>query len=1086
MRRMPADSFLPAFSLRSRLLINVLPVLSGMIVLILIVNFIYQMQNGRAAAARTLSLVADSYQSEINQWLNRRYNEALLTAINPMIKNNAAEIVENGPAAASARETITEFLRNMIQDIPVYDEIYGLDAQGRIIFSTNPARVGTTRPVDDLVRQPLEHGGVYFQDAYLAYSTREPCVAYGAAVDGPGGRHLAVLVFRVKISELLDSLARGQARLGQTGEVVLLKHDRTVINELRGKPGSGLAYRATFPPAVKAVAGEEGVGPALSYDHRPVLAAYRYIPFAGWGLVVERDMNEIMAPVWHSTLLMILPGLGGLIVLIMLVTFFIGRTVGPLQEVTGAAAALARGEFDQRIEIGRREDEIGVLGRAFNEMAASLKDQFNARERLQRLLELLAANIQLVPLMEAALESIARSHRMDVGAIYLYRAEKKRLQLVAVYSPSRDLLLEEEISAETGPGGQALVSRRPVVLHDIPEDTRYTVRTISGELLPTSIFHLPLLFGEQVLGLMVLGCINKPEAGCLEQLQSAAALLAVSLNNALTFEQVQNLSEELAGMNEELSAQNEELQSQAEELQARGRELAEKNRQLEQATRAKSIFLARMSHELRTPLNAILGFSEILLEGLFGDLNARQQEYLKDILSSGRHLLALINDILDLSKIEAGRLDLVLRPVDPLAALHEALILTWPEAVRKRLQIDIQFSSGQFKVLADADRLKQIFVNLLSNAIRFSPSGGRIRATARREEKELVLGVTDRGPGIAPEMQQVIFEDFQQGEQPPHTGRQGTGLGLAIAKRLVERHGGRIWVESRPGYGATFLFTLPLAEEYPVPAAVDASGQAAAAGRQDVVLLIEDEPAARALLKDCLEERGYRVETAAGGEKAVQLARVLHPRLIVLDVLLPDKDGWDLLGELKGTAETRDIPVMIVFASHETGRGLIPRVLDYFVKPVDKEFLLGRLRLLPDFAAGATVLVAGQAPESGELAAGLEAAGYRVGRAAGGEEALAMIRSAPPDVLIIEATMPGMTGFAVLEQLSGEPAAENMHIFVLVARDLTAADKDRLNRQIMAVARKKELTGEGFLTRLEQVERYLTGRGERPDDRSDH
>ncbi|OAT85178.1 response regulator [Desulfotomaculum copahuensis] len=1081
---------LPAHGLRNRLLTGVLPVLTGMIVIILVINFIYQMENGKAVAAQTLSLVADSYENDIQQWLARRQNEAALTADNPLIRQSTVEILKNGPEAAPARDTVTRFLQVMLQEIPVYDEIYCLDPAGRILFSTNQARVGLTRPVDNLLKQPLEHGGVYFQDAYFAYSTKVPCVAYSAAVSDPDGKRLAVLVFRVKTSEFLDSIARGQARLGKTGEVVLLKRDRTVINELRNKPGSSLSFRSSSEPAILAAKGEEGVKETTDYDNRPVMAAYRSIPFAGWGLVVKQDMNEIMLPVWRSTMLITLPGLTGLLLLVLLVTFIIGRAVAPLQTLTGAAAALSRGDFSRRIDVALHKDEIGVLGRTFNDMAAGLQAQFGAQERLQQLLEVLVSTIQTGPLLYTALESIARSHGFAVGAVYLQKEETKTLKLMAVYSPSSRLLLADELPAGEGPGGQALSSRRPVVLDDVPADTKYTVRTISGELLPSYIYHLPLVFGERVLGLLVLGGVQQPAADCLEQLQSMATLLAVAVNNALMFERVQNMSEELSAQNEELQAQAEELQAQAEELQTQGRELAEKNQQLEQATRMKSAFLARMSHELRTPLNAVIGFSEILLEGLFGELNAKQKEYLKDILSSGRHLLSLINDILDLSKIEAGRVELALRPVDPMEVMHEALILTWPEAVRKKLQIDLQFSSGQYKVMADSEKLKQIFVNLLSNAVKFSPPQGRINATAAGDGKELTLSVTDQGIGIAPEMHQVIFDEFKQGEYRPNTPVKGTGLGLAISKKLVEMHGGRIWVDSRPGCGATFSFTLRLAAEHAAPAGrTGAADQAAAAVEaEEPVLLVEDDPSACRLLEAYLGEEGYRVETAGTGEEALEKADRLHPWVIILDIILPDRDGWEVLAELKSAPGTRDIPVVIVSALNEAGRGISLGALDYFVKPVDKDLLLARLRSLKGLPEGnPSVLVVDDDPKIVEyLAAVLESSGYRVFRAGGGRQAVDLVLRQAPDVMILDLVMPEMTGFDVLEELSTHPEAAKTRVFILTAKDLTAAEKDRLNRRVITIARKGELSKGQFLKRLEQVRKMTMRKGTNACDHPDH
>ncbi len=243
--------------------------------------------------------------------------------------------------------------------------------------------------------------------------------------------------------------------------------------------------------------------------------------------------------------------------------------------------------------------------------------------------------------------------------------------------------------------------------------------------------------------------------------------------------------------------------------------------QLETANRHKSQFLASMSHEVRTPLNAIIGFSEVLREQLFGDLNARQQRYVQHIAESGRHLLALINDILDLSKVEAGRMELDLGPVPLAEMLENGLTVVRDRASRHGIALHLDLEPGITCVQADERKVKQIVFNLLSNAVKFTPEGGRVDVVLHAISSDAVqISVHDLGPGVAPEDQERIFEEFQQGGHGVHRAQEGTGLGLTVAKRLVELHGGRIWVQSQPGAGSTFSFTLPVRQDRGVEAAV--------------------------------------------------------------------------------------------------------------------------------------------------------------------------------------------------------------------------------------------------------------------------
>jgi signal transduction histidine kinase len=240
------------------------------------------------------------------------------------------------------------------------------------------------------------------------------------------------------------------------------------------------------------------------------------------------------------------------------------------------------------------------------------------------------------------------------------------------------------------------------------------------------------------------------------------------------------------------------------------REIEEKSRQLEVANKHKSEFLANMSHELRTPLNAIIGFSEVLLERMFGELNDKQDDYLKDIHSSGRHLLTLINDILDLSKIEAGRMELDVSTFDVAGTIHNALTLVRERGLKHSIAFGVDLDPALGEVAADERKLKQILLNLLSNAVKFTPDGGRVDVTARREPGQVVIAVRDTGIGIAPADRDAVFEEFRQVASDYTKKQEGTGLGLALTKRFVELHGGRIWLESEPGRGSTFTFTIPI------------------------------------------------------------------------------------------------------------------------------------------------------------------------------------------------------------------------------------------------------------------------------------
>jgi len=368
------------------------------------------------------------------------------------------------------------------------------------------------------------------------------------------------------------------------------------------------------------------------------------------------------------------------------------------------------------------------------------------------------------------------------------------------------------------------------------------------------------------------------------------------------------------------------------------RELKSKTAEFEVASRHKSEFLASMSHELRTPLNAVIGFSEVLLERMFGELNDRQEEYLRDIWSSGRHLLELLNEILDLSKVEAGHMVLEPTEFSLQEALEHGLALVRERASRHGIRLHLDVAPNVRPVQADELRIKQVIVNLLSNAVKFTPDGGRVDVRAQANRSEVLVTVSDTGTGVAAEDRERIFDAFQQGGRTAPT-TEGTGLGLTLSKRIIELHGGRIWLDSEVGVGSTFGFAIPAG----APAAEARPDDSGRQDRERTVVVIDDDRRSVDLLTVYMEAVGLRVVSARDGERGVELVKRLQPASVVLDILLPGLDGWQVLESLKADRATADIPVVVVSILDERGKGLALGAVEYLVKPVSREDVLEAL-----------------------------------------------------------------------------------------------------------------------------------------------
>jgi two-component system, NtrC family, sensor kinase len=540
--------------------------------------------------------------------------------------------------------------------------------------------------------------------------------------------------------------------------------------------------------------------------------------------------------------------------------------------------------------------------------------------------------------------------------------------------------------------------------------------------------------------------------------------------------------EALADQFNQMTAQLRESYADLEQRVAdRTAELREKSRQLEVANQHKSEFLANMSHELRTPLNAVIGFSEVLIEKMFGELNEHQEDYVNDILSAGRHLLSLINNILDLSKVEAGHMELELSEFSLREVLENGLTMLRERASRHAIQLGLELEPGLDVITADELKVKQIVFNLLSNAVKFTPDGGRVDLRARSLGSLLEVAVQDSGIGIAPEDQQRVFEEFRQVGAPAGAAQEGTGLGLALVKKFVELHGGSVHLTSAVGEGSCFSFTLPARQALVAPEALPRDDVAPTSdqrlpleplgprdGDDPLVLLVEDDRRSVELLTLYLRDAGYRVVVASDGEQGLALARQLRPAVITLDLMLPRLDGWELLARAKEDPALAAIPVVIVSMVDERGRGFGLGAAGYLVKPVDRAHLLAVFdRLAPDRArpnGPVRVLAIDDDPLAIELIeAVLTPNGYQVLKARSGEEGLTLASRERPSLVLLDLLMPDLDGFAVVERLRADPSTADLPIVILTASSMSAADKERLNGQISFLARKSEFSRADFL-----------------------
>jgi GAF domain-containing protein/CheY-like chemotaxis protein/anti-sigma regulatory factor (Ser/Thr protein kinase) len=715
--------------------------------------------------------------------------------------------------------------------------------------------------------------------------------------------------------------------------------------------------------------------------------------------------------------------------------------------VTGAEAAA----FSQRqIELLQTFADQAVIAvenaRLLSELQARTAELTRSVKELQALGEVSQALSSTLDLETVLNTIVSRANQLagtDGGSVYEYDERSEAFHLRATDNLDEEVVVlarRTPVPRSEGVLGRMAVTREPVQIPDIGEESEYhsPLRDVLLRTGTRALLAIPLLREDHLIGGLT---VNKKAPGefspqVIDLLKTFAAQSALAIQNARLF-----------------------------------REIEDKGRQLEAADRHKSEFLANMSHELRTPLNAIIGYSEMLQEDA-ADLGAGHfTDDLKRINAAGKHLLELINAVLDLSKIEAGKMELYLESFDVAGLVKDIAAVIQPLAAKNANRLEMRCPGDVGTMRADLTKVRQALFNLLSNACKFTDRG-TISLTVAREVSDgqdwMVFRVSDTGIGMTPEQLTRLFAAFSQADAATTRKYGGTGLGLALSRRLCRMMGGDVTVESEAGRGSTFTIRLPahVAEAAEEPGAPGPLADHMPPG-VGTVLVIDDEATVRDLMQRFLIKEGFRVVTAASGEEGLRWARELRPDAITLDVMMPGMDGWAVLSALKADPDVADIPVIMLTIVDDRNLGYALGASDYLTKPIDRERLV---TVLKQHRRDRPVLVVDDDAEVRQLLRRmLESEGFAVVEAENGRVALERLRGESPSLILLDLMMPEMDGFEFVAELRRHEGWRAIPVVVITARDLSRDDRERLNGHVEKILQKGTYDRDQLLVEVREL-----------------
>ncbi|MFA6598391.1 MAG: response regulator [Ignavibacteriaceae bacterium] len=752
----------------------------------------------------------------------------------------------------------------------------------------------------------------------------------------------------------------------------------------------------------------------------------------------------------------------------LLISYVIIRNIKtPLAELNRVTHRFRDNDMEAR-SIYLLHNEFGVLSSSFNELAETIQTKIELDNRGAELAQVMLNEYDTQQFFKSMLNALAMHTGSQMAAVYLLSKDKKlfeHFESIGLASNAKQSFSADNLEGEFG---SSLASHKVQQIKNISDDTQFIFHTVSGAFIPREIITIPVLDGDDVTAMISLASIKKYDVTSVQFIMNILGTLNARVGGILAYRKIKEFSEKLESQNRELEVQKTELSAQASELTEQNTELEMQKKQLDEASRLKTNFLSTMSHELRTPLNSVIALSGVLNRRLSNKIGEEEYSYLEVIERNGKNLLALINDILDISRIEAGREEIEITKFNANSLVSEVISMIHPQAKQKNIELLQINSEPDLVFFSDADKCRHILQNLIGNAVKFTENG-KVEIATLRNEKGIEITVTDTGIGIAENHLPHIFDEFRQADGSTSRRFGGTGLGLAIAKKYASLLGGTITVKSIPDEGSEFKLILPslhftekgiFDKEPPILVKhknVQTSKQPDSGALLKTILLVEDSEPAIIQIKDFLEESGYKIIIAKGGEEALNILSTTIPDAIVLDLMMPGVDGFQVLKSLRESEQTTHIPVLILTAKHITkedlqylrgnntlhliqkgdiNRNELKNALSSMVFPEALEEVKTE-KELQIITGDPVVLVVEDNLDNMITIKAMLSRNYTVLEATCGNECIEMVKKHDINLILMDIALPGLDGLEAFKMIRELPAKKDIPVIAITANAMT-------------------------------------------------